>query len=80
MKKLRLFSICVTLPAVMPSVVVSFVFSFIGSWGTYLVTAVIDGDKMDAYPAEKRPVSMVFQKALLLRNMNVEKMSTFRRE
>ena len=40
-------------------------------------TVVIDGDRIDAYPAEKRPVSMVFQKALLFRNMNVEQNVSF---
>ena len=40
----------VTLPAVMPGVVVSCVFSFIGSWGTYLVTAVIGPAKLKTLP------------------------------
>lgn len=36
-------------------------------------TVEIDGESMDCIPPEKRPVSMVFQKALLFRNMSVAK-------
>jgi ABC-type Fe3+/spermidine/putrescine transport system ATPase subunit len=38
---------------------------------------VIDGEPMDSLPAEKRPIAMVFQKALLFENMNVEKNINF---
>ena len=37
----------------------------------------IDGDPMDGIPPEKRPVAMVFQKALLFRNMTVEQNVNF---
>lgn len=40
----------VTLPAVRPGVTVSCVFSFIGSWGTYLTTAVIGPPDMQTLP------------------------------
>lgn len=36
-------------------------------------TVEIDGESMGRTPPEKRPVSMVFQKALLFRNMSVSK-------
>ena len=35
-------------------------------------TVSIDGEPMEGIPPEKRPVAMVFQKALLFRNMTVE--------
>jgi ABC-type Fe3+/spermidine/putrescine transport system ATPase subunit len=38
---------------------------------------MIDGECMDRLPAEKRPIAMVFQKALLFPHMNVEKNINF---
>ena len=40
-------------------------------------TVSIDGERMDGIPPEKRPVAMVFQKALLFRNMTVEQNVNF---
>ena len=40
-------------------------------------TVSIDGDSMEGIPPEKRPVAMVFQKALLFRNMTVEQNVNF---
>ena len=40
-------------------------------------TVSIDGEAMAGIPAEKRPVAMVFQKALLFRNMTVEQNVNF---
>jgi len=40
-------------------------------------TVSIDGERMEGVPPEKRPVAMVFQKALLFRNMTVEQNVNF---
>jgi len=40
-------------------------------------SVVIDGERMEGIPPEKRPVAMVFQKALLFRNMTVEQNVNF---
>ena len=40
-------------------------------------TVSIDGEPMEGIPPEKRPVAMVFQKALLFRNMTVEQNVNF---
>ena len=40
-------------------------------------TVIIDGDSMQGIAPEKRPVAMVFQKALLFRNMTVEQNVNF---
>ena len=40
-------------------------------------TVSIDGEPMEGVPPEKRPVAMVFQKALLFRNMTVEQNVNF---
>lgn len=40
-------------------------------------SVTIDGEPMEGIPPEKRPVAMVFQKALLFRNMTVEQNVNF---
>lgn len=46
----------VCLPAVRPGVMVSCVFSFIGSWGCYLLTAVIGPTKLQTLPVVLFPM------------------------